>query len=117
MVSPSSWSRTSAGVSEGLPPLLTPELYHGEGMVGYSIVGTEQTELSDDDLEARYSGSAGVSIGSTVRQAAFARRFGEIEPLISDSITSESKVIYVRDIVEGWESRRSSSSIPTRTRC
>jgi uncharacterized membrane protein (UPF0182 family) len=87
-------------VADGLPPLLTPELYHGEGMVGYSIVGTEQTELSDDDLEARYSGSAGVSIGSTVRQAAFALRFGEIEPLISDSITSESKVIYVRDIVE-----------------
>jgi hypothetical protein len=87
-------------VGDGLPPLLTPELYHGEGMVGYSIVGTEQTELSDDDLEARYSGTAGVSIGSTVRQAAFALRFGEIEPLISDSITSESKVIYVRDIVE-----------------
>ncbi len=87
-------------VSGGLPPLLTPELYHGEGMVGYSIVGTEQTELSDDDLEASYSGDAGVSIGSTVRQAAFALRFGEIEPLISDSITSKSKVIYIRDVLE-----------------
>jgi uncharacterized membrane protein (UPF0182 family) len=87
-------------VSGGLPPLLTPELYHGEGMAGYSIVGTEQTELSDEDLEARYAGDAGVSIGSTVRQAAFALRFGEIEPLISDSITGESKVIYIRDIVE-----------------
>ncbi len=87
-------------VAEGLPPLLTPELYHGEGMVGYSIVGTEQTELSDDDLPATYSGTAGVSIGSTARQAAFALRFGEIEPLISDSITSGSKVIYYRDVVE-----------------
>lgn len=86
--------------TEGLPPLLTPELYHGEGMTGYSIVGTEQTELSDDDLEARYDGDAGVSIGSTARQAAFALRFGEIEPLISDSITSSSKVIYIRDVTE-----------------
>jgi uncharacterized membrane protein (UPF0182 family) len=87
-------------VTGGLDPLLVPELYHGEGMAGYSIVGTEQTELSDEDLEARYSGSAGVPIGSTVRQAAFALRFGEIEPLISGSITDESKVIYIRDIVE-----------------
>ncbi len=87
-------------VSAGLPPLLTPELYHGEGMAGYSIVGTEQTELSDEELEASYSGTAGVSIGSTVRQAAFALRFGEIEPLISDSITSRSKVIYIRDVLE-----------------
>ncbi len=87
-------------VSDGLPPILQPELYHGEGMVGYSIVGTRQTELSDDDLEADYDGEAGVSIGSTARQAAFALRFGEIEPLISGSITSESKVIYIRDILE-----------------
>ncbi len=87
-------------VSEGLPPLLTPELYHGEGMEGYAIVGTEQTELSDQDLEASYEGDTAVSIGSTVRQAAFALRFGEIEPLISDSITGESKVIYIRDVVE-----------------
>ena len=87
-------------VSDGLPPVLQPELYHGEGMTGYAIVGTRQTELSDDDLEASYDGTAGVSVGSTVRQAAFALRFGEIEPLISGSITSESKVIYVRDILE-----------------
>ena len=87
-------------VSDGLPPILQPEIYHGEGMDGYSIVDTQQTELSDDDLEADYDGAAGVSIGSTARQAAFALRFGEIEPLISGSITSESKVIYIRDILE-----------------
>jgi len=87
-------------VSDGLAPLLTPELYHGEGMGGYAIVDTEQTELSDQDLEASYEGGNAVSIGSTVRQAAFALRFGEIEPLISDSITGESKVIYIRDVLE-----------------
>lgn len=87
-------------VDDRLPPLLRPELYHGEGMEGYAIVGTEQTELSDESLEADYEGAAGVAIGSTLRQAAFALRFGEIEPLISDSITDESKVIYQRDVVE-----------------
>ncbi len=89
-----------AQVSGGLPPLLRPELYHGEGMAGYAIVGTEQTELSTDDVEASYDGDAGVQLDSTARRAAFALRFGEIEPLISGSITDESKVIFNRDIVE-----------------
>lgn len=89
-----------AQVSGGLPPLLRPELYHGEGMTGYAIVGTEQTELSTDDVVAEYDGDAGVTLDSTARRAAFALRFGEIEPLISGSITDESKVIFNRDIVE-----------------
>ena len=40
----------------------------------------------------------GLAAGSLPRKAAFALRFGEIEPLISDSLTDESKVIFNRDI-------------------
>ena len=82
-----------------LPAIEQPEIYHGEDMEGYAIVGTKQSELSDDNVSSAYAGDAGVSIDSTVRQAAFALRFGEIEPLISDSITSESKVIFHRDVI------------------
>jgi uncharacterized membrane protein (UPF0182 family) len=89
-----------ATTSGGIPPLLQPELYHGEDMEGYSIVGTSQAELSTDEVEADYDGEAGVPIDSTLRRAAFALRFGEIEPLISGSITDESKVIYQRDVVD-----------------
>lgn len=83
-----------------LPPITRPEIYIGEDMTGYSIVGTKQTELSTDNVQADYAGGAGVPIDSTTRRAAFALRFGEIEPLISDSITGDSKVIYNRDVVD-----------------
>lgn len=89
-----------ANVSGDLPPLTRPEIYHGENMDGYAIVGTRQTELSDDDVTTEYEGSSGVDMGSLVRRAAFALRFGEIEPLISDNLTSESKVIFHRNVVE-----------------
>lgn len=89
-----------ARTAGGIPPLLQPELYHGEDMEGYAVVGTELDELSTDQVEADYDGEAGVALDSTLRRAAFALRFGEIEPLISGSITDESRVIYQRDVVE-----------------
>lgn len=85
---------------QDVAPLSRPEIYHGEDMEGYSIVGTRQTELSTDSVEAAYEGTAGVGMASFPRRAAFALRFGQIEPLISSSITDESRVIYNRDVVE-----------------
>ena len=84
----------------GLPALEEPEIYHGEGMAGYAIVGTDQTELSTDQVTTQYKGKSGVEMNTFFRKAAFALRFGEIEPLISDNLTSKSKVIYIRDIEE-----------------
>lgn len=86
--------------STDVPALEQPEIYVGEGMSGYAMVGTKKTELSSDNVEAAYDGKAGVPVDSTLRRAAFALRFGEIEPLISDSVTDKSKVIYIRDVVE-----------------
>ena len=48
----------------------------------------------------RYSGEGGVSMGSFFRRAAFALRFGDINPLISNFITGESKILYLRDVSE-----------------
>jgi len=89
-----------ARVSPGLPELERPEIYHGEKMDGYAIVGTRQTETSTDDVTTEYEGRSGVGIGSLFRRAAFALRFGEIEPLISSNLTDESRVIFHRDVVE-----------------
>lgn len=86
--------------STQIPKLERPEIYVGEGMSGYAIVDTKQTELSSDDVKAKYDGDAGVPLGSTFRKMAFALRFGEIEPLISDSVTSKSQVIYNRNVIE-----------------
>lgn len=87
-------------VSTGLPELKRPEIYHGEDMGGYAIVGTDQKELSTDKVTTAYRGRSGVMLNSLPRRAAFALRFGEIEPLISSNLTEHSKVIYIRDVKE-----------------
>jgi len=88
-----------------------PQLYVGEGLPGYAVVGASRDEVDYTDenqetLEVRYSdigGTGGVGMGSLTRKLAFALRFGELEPLISNFITSDSRVIYVRDVRERLE--------------
>ena len=88
-----------------------PQIYVGEGLGGYAIVGASRDEVDYTDenqetLEVRYAdigGEGGVSMGSLVRRAAFSLRFGELEPLISNFVTEDSRVVYVRDVRERVE--------------
>ncbi|HYI62465.1 MAG TPA: UPF0182 family protein [Acidimicrobiales bacterium] len=94
---------------EGYPVLEQPSIYFGEEQSGYKIVNTSRPELvlqNEDDTTrtGSYQGADGVPLDSVVRRAAFALRFGEIEPLISSSIRSDSKVLLQRDVVERVES-------------
>ena len=80
-----------------------PQIYHGEDMGGYSLVGTTVEEVDyvandGGDVLGNYQGSAGVNLGGIVRQLAFSFRFGQIEPLISNFVDSDTRVIYVRDV-------------------
>jgi uncharacterized membrane protein (UPF0182 family) len=83
-----------------------PQIYVGEGLDGYAVVGASRDEVdfTDENQETqaiRYAdigGDGGVAMGSFVRKVAFALRFGELEPLISNFITDESRVFYVRDV-------------------
>ncbi|MDP6974942.1 MAG: UPF0182 family protein [Acidimicrobiales bacterium] len=88
-----------------------PQLYVGEGLGGYAVVGASRDEVDFTDenqetLEVRYAdigGEGGVEMGSMLRKVAFALRFGQLEPLISNFVTDDSRVIYVRDIRERVE--------------
>ncbi|MEM9201376.1 MAG: UPF0182 family protein [Actinomycetota bacterium] len=81
-----------------------PQLYHGEGLGGYALVGTTVDEIdyvdssTGQDVPIRYDGESGVAMGSLIRRAAFAMRFGQIEPLISNFVSDDTRVIYVRDV-------------------
>jgi uncharacterized membrane protein (UPF0182 family) len=81
-----------------------PAVYFGENLSQYVVVGSKQRELSyQDDQEthyAAYEGADGVALNSIVRRAAFALRFGDANPLISDQITGSSKILLIRDIRE-----------------
>ena len=83
-----------------------PQLYMGEGLDGYAVVGATRSEVDYTDenqetQEVRYAdigGEGGVGMGTLIRRAAFALRFGQLEPLISNFVTSDSRVFYVRDV-------------------
>jgi uncharacterized membrane protein (UPF0182 family) len=85
-----------------------PGIYFGEDLGGYVIVGTNREEIDyqDEDQTVRttYEGADGVPVDSLVRRTAFALRFGDLNPLISDFLTDESRVIVHRDVVDRVES-------------
>lgn len=88
---------------QGAPAITEPRLYHGESVGGYAIVNSGRDEidyLREDGTAVtnRYDGEGGVGIGSVVRRLAFALRFADINPLISGFMTSESRILYRRDI-------------------
>jgi uncharacterized protein len=89
----------------GTPRIEQPAVYYGQVIGGYAIVNTKQNEIDYSEADGtnhttRYTGSGGVKIDSFLRRAALSLRFGDINPLISDFVTSESRAIYVRDIDE-----------------
>ena len=84
-------------------PVDEPQLYIGEDQTGYAIVGTNRQEVDyvSDDGETvpfEYDGEGGVQLDSFVRKAAFALRFGDIDPLISDFVEDDSRLIFLRDV-------------------
>ncbi len=84
-------------------PVERPQVYYGESMGGYSIVGANRDEVdystaNQETVLTRYDGEGGVELDSIIRKAAFALRFGQFEPLLSSFITNDSKVLYIRDI-------------------
>jgi uncharacterized membrane protein (UPF0182 family) len=103
----------------GLPPEVDPsidlridrsQVYFGENLGGYAIINTKRNEIGIDSrsgatVDVRFADIAqgettGVEMGSLVRRAAFALRFSRIDPLISNFITDDSRVIFKRDVRE-----------------
>lgn len=99
-------------VVENVPPTVRapeleidePGIYFGEDVGGYVMTNTTRDEIDFQEGEetrfAQYEGADGVGIGSPLRRLAFALRFGDINPLISDYATGDSRVSYIRDVVD-----------------
>ncbi len=94
--------------ANGAPKITQPQVYYGTNNPGYVIVNSKQPEIdyqtnSGATVETHYKGTGGVQLSSFVLRAAFALRFGDINPLISGQITSNSRVMFNRDIVQRVE--------------
>ncbi len=76
-----------------------PQVYFGDDIEGYAVVGTTQAEF--DYVEGfAYQGDGGVPMTSFFRRLAFAFRFGALEPLISGVLTDDTEVIFARDVTD-----------------
>ncbi|MHB8121179.1 MAG: UPF0182 family membrane protein [Desulfuromonadaceae bacterium] len=81
-----------------------PEIYFGELSNDYVVVKTKVPEFSyptaTGDINTTYAGTGGVVIDSLLKKALFAANFRTEKILLSSDITSESRVLYKRNINE-----------------
>ncbi|MHB1584759.1 MAG: UPF0182 family protein [Acidimicrobiales bacterium] len=80
-----------------------PDVYFGLDQPGYVVADTKQMELDYEvaggsPVENHYGGGGGVRMGSLLTRAAFAVRLGDLNLLISNLITGNSRMIFVRDV-------------------
>jgi uncharacterized membrane protein (UPF0182 family) len=76
------------------------QIYYGEGMEQYSVVGGSTPELDYTDKgqerETRYQGKGGVSLSDPLTRAAYAVSMGEPKIFYSGAIGGKSKILYNR---------------------
>ena len=94
-----------------IPPVTTaglnvdePSIYFGELSNDYVIVRANVREFhyprEDGDVDTRYSGRGGVPVGSLFRKILFALRFASYDIILSDAVTSESRILLNRRIAD-----------------
>jgi uncharacterized membrane protein (UPF0182 family) len=102
-------------VQEGLPALFLrdipvtgefevtrPEIYYGEEPDHYVIVKTRDQEfdypVEEGNTTTVFQGDSGVGLGSIITRALLAWEFQDLNILISDSLTGESRILFRRNI-------------------
>jgi uncharacterized protein len=91
--------------TKGLPKITQPGIYYALGDSGYVVADTKELEVdyqnaANNNVESHYAGKGGVQLTSFLKRAAFALRLGDFNLLISDQITSKSRLMFVRDPVQ-----------------
>jgi uncharacterized membrane protein (UPF0182 family) len=91
----------------GEPTLTQPRIYYGEsGQVPFIIAGTSG-ELDYEGVNQPYQGLGGIPVGNIFRRALFAWNFHDINLLLSNQITGQSRLMIYRDVTE-----RASKAVP-----
>ena len=91
----------------GMPVLTQPDIYFGLNNPGWVVANTKQPELNfqvtsgpnaGQPVESHYASTGGVRVGNLLSRAALALRLGDFNFLISNQITANSRVMFVRDV-------------------
>jgi uncharacterized protein len=96
----------------GAPTIEQPRVYFGlnnpnGGDANYVLANSRQPEIdyqagsaSGNPVNSNYAGTGGVRLNNFFTKAAFAIRFGDFNLLVSDLVTSQSRMMFVRDITQ-----------------
>lgn len=94
-------------IKEGLGIAVSrPEIYYGEEAHDYVAVRTGAQEIdypagsTNVYVEPHYQGEGGVQVSNFLRRLAFSVRFRDVSLLFSGYITSESRILFRRNVVE-----------------
>ena len=89
-------------VSSGDLTVTRPEIYYGEIPNEYVFVRTKAEEFDypsgEKNVTATYTGRGGVSDLTFFRKLLFAAHFGSLKIVLSNDITTESRILYNREI-------------------
>ncbi|MBR5155648.1 MAG: UPF0182 family protein [Clostridia bacterium] len=93
--------------AEGVQQIRQPRIYYGEITDDYVVVGNKkykELDYSEDqeDIEFSYDGDGGVRL-SPINRLIFAVKHGDIRLLISDLVSSNSRILINRNILERLE--------------
>ena len=92
---------------QGKLEVTRPEIYYGEQPDHYVIVKTTAQEFDrpsgETFTQTVFEGEGGASLGSIINRLALAWEFGDVNLLISGSLTSESRVLFRRNIQQRVE--------------
>ena len=79
-----------------------PRIYYGEPTENYTIVDTRTRELDypsgDQNVYTTYDGGGGVVLDSALDELVYTIKFGAPSIILSDSLTSDSRIQFNRDI-------------------
>ncbi len=89
--------------ASGLPTVSQPSIYFGLNNVGYVVANTKQPEIdyqlsSGSNVETHYSGNGGVKLSNFFDRAMFALRFSDLNLIISNQITNQSRIMFDRGV-------------------
>jgi uncharacterized membrane protein (UPF0182 family) len=95
----------------GAPKIKQPRVYFGVNnpnapSAAYVLSNTRQPEIdyqasgSQQPVTSSYHGTGGVQLSNFLVKASFAVRFGDFNLLVSDLVTHQSRLMFVRDITQ-----------------
>ncbi|HOU12501.1 MAG TPA: UPF0182 family protein [Anaerolineae bacterium] len=81
-----------------------PQIYFGELTSNYVVINAKEDEFDypqgDSNVYTRYTGPDGVALGSFLRRALLATRFGSTQLLLSPALNRNSRILFHRTIQE-----------------